>query len=315
VAAEKSTREAFGEALVELGKENPNVVALDADLSRSTMTKLFARQFPDRFIQCGLGEQNMISIAAGMAATGKIPFASTFAVFASCRCFDQLRICISQPNLNAKIAGTHGGITVGEDGASHHAIEDLALFCSLTAFTVVVPADAIETKQAIKAAGNTDGPFYLRLGRPAVPVLYTEDYRFQLGKAVTMRDGKDATVIANGIMVSRAIEAAKQLATQGIDCRVLNMHTLKPLDEDAIIQAASQTGVIITAEEHLLHGGLGSRVAQVVVSEKPVPMAFIGIKDVYTKSGKPEELLQQRGLTAEAIASAVMATIAKKQSK
>ncbi len=315
MAAEKSTREAFGEALVELGKENPNVVALDADLSRSTMTKLFARQFPDRFIQCGLGEQNMISIAAGMAATGKIPFASTFAVFASCRCFDQLRICISQPNLNAKIAGTHGGITVGEDGASHHAIEDLALFCSLTAFTVVVPADAIETKQAIKAAGNTDGPFYLRLGRPAVPVLYTEDYRFQLGKAVTMRDGKDATVIANGIMVSRAIEAAKQLATQGIDCRVLNMHTLKPLDEDAIIQAASQTGVIITAEEHLLHGGLGSRVAQVVVSEKPVPMAFIGIKDVYTKSGKPEELLQQRGLTAEAIASAVMATIAKKQSK
>ena len=315
MAAEKSTREAFGESLVELGKENPNVVVLDADLSRSTMTKSFARQFPDRFIQCGLGEQNMISIAAGLAATGKTPFASTFAVFASCRCFDQLRICISQPNLNAKIAGTHGGITVGEDGASHHAIEDLALFCSLAAFTVIVPADAIETAQAVRAAAATEGPFYLRLGRTAIPYIYTEDYRFQLGKAVTLRNGKDATIIANGIMVSKAIEAARQLETQGINCRVINMHTLKPLDEEAIVQAASQTGAIVTAEEHLLHGGLASRVALVAAREKPVPMSFIGIKDVYTKSGKPEELLQQRGLTSEAIASAVISTIAKKPRK
>jgi transketolase len=315
VAAEKSTREAFGEALVDLGKENPNIVVLDADLSRSTMTKFFAKQFPQRFIQCGLGEQNMISIAAGLAASGKIPFASTFAVFAACRCFDQLRICLSQPNLNAKIVGTHGGITVGEDGASHHAIEDLALFCSLVNFTVIVPADAIETVQAVRAAAATEGPFYIRLGRPAVPFVFTEDYRFKLGKAVTLKDGRDATIIANGIMVAKALEAAKQLAAQGINCRVINMPTLKPLDEEAIVQAATQTGAIVTAEEHLLHGGLGSRIAQVVVREKPVPMSFIGIKDVYTKSGKPEELLQQRGLTAEAIISTVTAAIAKKASR
>jgi transketolase len=310
--ADLSTREAYGKVLVELGKEHEDIVVLDADLSRSTMTKYFAEKFPERFIQCGLQEQNMMSIAAGLAATGKIPFASTFAVFAACRCFDQVRVCIAQPKLNVKIVATHGGITVGEDGASHHAIEDLALYCSLPGFNVVVPADAIETVEAVKAAVAIEGPFYIRLGRPKFPAVYKDGYRFKLGKAVTMREGKDATVIACGVMVSKALEAVNALALQGIDCRVLNMPTLKPLDEGAIIKAASQTGAIVVAEEHLLHGGLGSRVAQVVAREKSVPMSFIGINDVYAKSGKPDELLQKYGLTTEAIEQAVKAVVAKK---
>jgi transketolase len=310
--AELSTREAYGKFLVELGEENKDIVVLDADLSRSTMTKYFAEKFPERFIQCGLEEQNMMSIAAGLAATGKIPFVSTFAVFAACRCFDQVRVCVAQPKLNVKIVATHGGITVGEDGASHHAIEDLALYCSLPGFNVVVPADGIETVEAVRVATATEGPFYIRLGRPKFPPVYKDGYRFNLGKAVTMREGKDATVIACGIMVSKALEAANNLASQGIDCRVLNMPTLKPLDEQAIIEAAVQTGAIVVAEEHLLHGGLGSMVAQVVAREKPVPMLFIGINDVYTKSGKPDELLQKNGLTAEAIEQAVKAVAAKK---
>jgi len=310
--ADLSTREAYGKVLVELGKEHKDIVVLDADLSRSTMTKYFAEKFPERFIQCGLQEQNMMSIAAGLAATGKIPFASTFAVFAACRCFDQVRVCIAQPKLNVKIVATHGGITVGEDGASHHAIEDLALYCSLPGFNVVVPADAIETVEAVKAAVAIEAPFYIRLGRPKFPAVYADGYRFQLGKAVTLREGKDATVIACGIMVSKALEAANNLASQGIDCRVVNMPTLKPLDEGAIIEAATQTGAIVVAEEHLLHGGLGSRVAQVVAREKPVPMSFIGINDIYAKSGKPDELLQKYGLTAEAIEQAVKSVLPRK---
>lgn len=310
--AELSTREAYGKFLVELGKENNDIVVLDADLSPSTMTKYFAGEFPERFIQCGLGEQNMMSIAAGLAASGKIPFVSTFAVFASSRSFDQVRVCIAQPKLNVKIVATHGGVTVGEDGASHHAIEDLALYCSLPGFNVVVPADGIETVEAVRVAAATEGPFYIRLGRPKFPVVYKDGYRFSLGKAVVMREGKDATVIACGVMVSKALEAANSLASQCVDCRVLNMTTLKPLDEKAVINAAMQTGAIVVAEEHLLHGGLGSRVAQVVAREKPVPMRFIGINDVYTKSGKPDELLQKNGLTAEAIEQAVKMIIDKR---
>ena len=310
--AELSTREAYGRVLVELGKEYKDIVVLDADLSRSTMTKYFAEKFPERFIQCGLEEQNMVSIAGGLAASGKIPFVSTFAVFAACRSFDQVRVCIAQPKLNVKIVATHGGITVGEDGASHHAIEDLALYCSLPGFNVVVPADGIETVEVVKVAVVTDGPFYIRLGRTKFPAVYSDGYRFNLGKAVTLREGKDATIIACGVMVSKALEAANNLAAQGIDCRVLNMPTLKPLDEGAIVEAATQTGAIVVAEEHLLHGGLGSRVAQVVAREKPVPMGFIGINDVYAKSGKPDELLQRYGLTADAIEQAVKAVIAKK---
>ena len=314
ISAEMSTREAYGKTLVELGKEDPNIVVLDADLAPSTMTKFFAQEFPQRFFQCGLAEQNMIGIAAGLAASGKTVFASTFAVFAACRCFDQLRMCLSQTRLNVKIVATHAGITVGEDGSSHQAIEDLALYCSLPGFTIIVPADAIETVGAVRVAAATDGPFYIRLGRLKTPVVYTEGYRFKLGKAVTLKDGKDATIIANGIMVAKALEAAGKLALQGIDCRVINMPTLKPLDEKIIIEAASETGAIIVAEEHLLHGGLGSRVAQVVVRERPVPMNFLGIKDTYAKSGKPEQLLQRYGLTAKDIEQSVTAIIAKKSS-
>ena len=310
--AELSTREAYGKVLVELGEQYKDIVVLDADLSRSTMTKYFAEQFPERFFQCGLQEQNMMSIAGGFAASGKIPFVSTFAVFAACRCFDQVRVCVAQPKLNVKIVATHGGITVGEDGASHHDIEDLALYCSLPGFNVVVPADGIETAEAIKAVAATTGPFYVRLGRPKFPAVNADGYRFSLGKAVTLRDGKDATIIACGIMVSKALEAANALASQGVNCRVLNMSTLKPLDERAIIEAATQTGTIVVAEEHLIHGGLGSRVAQVVVREKPVPMDFIGIKDVYAKSGTPDELLQRYGLTAEAIEQAVKNVVGKR---
>ncbi len=309
---EVSTRETYGKTLVELGKENKDIVVLDADLSPSTMTHFFAREFPDRFFDCGLEEQNMIAIAAGLAASGKTVFASTFAVFASCRCFDQLRICLSQPSLNVKIVATHSGISVGEDGTSHHAIEDLALYCSLPGFTVVVPADAIETAEAVKVAAATYGPFYIRLSRPKTPLVYPEGYHFTLGKAVTMRQGEDATVIAMGIMVARALEASDILARQGIDCRVINMPTLKPLDEEVIARAASETGAIVVAEEHLAQGGLGSRVAQVVAREKPILMEFVNLKDSYALSGKAEELLQRYGLTAKDIADAVKAVVNRK---
>lgn len=309
---EISTRETYGKTLVELGKENKDIVVLDADLSPSTMTHFFGQEFPDRFFNCGLEEQNMIGVAAGLAASGKTVFASTFAVFASCRCFDQLRMCLSQTGLNVKIVATHAGITVGEDGTSHQAIEDLALYCSLPGFTVIVPADAIEAAEAVKVAANTYGPFYIRLSRPKTPLIYSEGYHFTLGKAVTVRQGGDAAVIAVGIMVAKALEAAGVLAKQGIDCRVINMHTLKPLDEEAIGRVASEVGAIVVAEEHLAHGGLGSRVAQVVTRMKPVPMSFINLKDRYALSGKAEELLQRCGLTAKDIAEAVKSVVGKK---
>jgi transketolase len=312
MALEQSTREAYGKTLVELGRENHNIVVLDADLSRSTMTWRFAREFPQRFFDCGIAEQNMMGIAAGLAASGKIVFASTFAVFAACRCFDQVRQSIAQPGLNVKIVATHGGITVGEDGASHHAIEDLALFCSHPNFTVIVPADAIEASQAVRVAAEAYGPFYIRLSRPKAPLVYAEDYRFHLGKAVTMRKGRDATIIAIGIMVAYSLEAAQNLKKEGIDCRVLTMPTLKPIDKEAIIKAARETGAIITAEEHLEHGGLGSAVARVVTQHHPVPMAFIALEG-YAKSGKWQQLLQKHKLTTTDIERAVRALIQKKQ--
>ena len=312
MASEMSTREAYGHALVELGKENENIVVLDADLSRSTMTRSFAAQFPERFFDCGIAEQNMMGIAAGLAASGKTVFASTFAVFASGRCYDQVRMSIAQPHQNVKIVATHSGVTVGEDGFSHHSIEDLALFCSFPGFTVVVPADAIETTQAVRTAANTYGPFYIRLSRPKTPLVYAENYRFVLGKAVTMRGGQDTTVITCGLMVDKALQAVDDLAREGIECRVVNMPTLKPLDEDAIIRAAEETGAILTVEEHLQHGGLGSRVSQVVTKRHPVPMSFLAIKDFYSSSGKAEELLEVHGLTVEGIQEEVRALIQRK---
>jgi transketolase len=309
-----STREAFGKTLVELGRENQDIVVLNADLSKSTMTHLFAKEFPQRFFDCGVAEQNMMGIAAGLAGSGKTVFAGTFAVFATARCFDQLRMGIAQPRLNVKVVASHSGITVGEDGFSHHSIEDIALVCSLPGFTVVAPTDAVETVQVIKAAAATSGPFYVRLSRSPTPVIHGNNYKFALSRAVTMRPGGDATIIATGVMVAKALEAAENLSHQGIDCRVLSMPTLKPLDEGAIIQAAAETGAIITAEEHLEHGGLGSRVAQVLARYHAVPMAFVAIKDTYAISGKPEELLQKYGLAPVDIARVVHSTILRKNS-
>jgi transketolase len=309
---EASMRDAYGETLLELGKTNPDIVVLDADLCPSTMTKYFMKEFPDRSFDIGIAEQNMVSIAAGLAASGKIPFASTFAVFAPGRCFDQIRMSIAQPGLNVKLVATHGGLSVGEDGTSHQAIEDLSLICSLPGFTVIVPADAIETVQAVKAVASHEGPCYIRLGRPKLPLVYTEDYRFELGKAVMMRPGTDATIIALGIMVAGALEAAAELERQGITCRVLNMPTLKPIDEAAIIKAADETGAIVTAEEHMEHGGLGSTVARIIVRHRPVPVEFVAVKDTYAKSGKPAELLERYGLTARDIVNAVNKVIKRK---
>ena len=307
-----STREAFGKVIAELGNSNPDIVVLDADLSRSTMTKYFAQAHPDRFIECGLTEQNMIGIAAGLASCGKIPFASTFAVFASSRCFDQVRMSVAQPKTNVKIVATHGGITVGEDGSSHQAIEDMGMYCLLPNFKVIVPADAVETVEAVKAAALTDGPFYIRLGRSKSPVVYTDGCHFRLGKADVLREGKDAAIIACGIMVSKAMDAAAELAVSGIDCRVINLSTIKPVDKKTILDAARETGGIVTVEEHLLQGGISSIVAQLLSFECPSPLESLGINDTYCKSGKPEELLEMQGLTASNIADSVKKILGRK---
>ncbi len=305
MAEEIAPREVYGRTLVELGRENPDIVVLDADLKPSTMTQYFEKEFPGRFFEVGIAEQNMIGIACGLAASGKIPFASTFAVFAPGRCFDQIRVSVAQARLNVKIVVTHAGLTVGEDGASHQALEDLALICSLPGFTVIVPADGVETAQSIRAVAAHKGPCYVRLCRPKLPVIYDNNYKFQIGKAVEMRSGTDATIIAIGVMVAPALEAAGQLEKEGVNCRVLNMSTLKPIDEGAIVKAARETGAIVTAEEHQEHGGLGSIVARVTAKNYPVPMEFIAVKDVFGQSGKPAELLTKYGLTSKEIVSAV----------
>jgi len=309
---EESMREVYGKTLVALGKENPDIVVLDADLAKSTQTYMFCASNPDRFFDAGIAEANMIGIAAGLAATGKIPFASSFAVFVPGRCFDQVRMSIAQPHLNVKLVTTHSGLSVGEDGSSHQAIEDLSLALSLPGFTVIVPADAVETAQAVRYAAATNGPFFIRLCRPRTPVVFDEKYQFKVGKAVTMREGKDATIIAIGLMVPEALKAAETLKAGGIDCRVVNMSTLKPVDEAAIVQAAVETGAIVTAEEHLKHGGLGSVVSQIVSAKKPVPMEFVAVNDTYAQSGKAAELMERYGLTAKNIADAVKNVVARK---
>jgi transketolase len=313
LAEEIAPREVYGKTLVDLGRENPDIVVLDADLSPSTMTGYFKKEFPERFFEVGIAEQNMIGIAAGLAASGKIPFASTFAVFAPGRCFDQIRVSVAQAKLNVKIVVTHAGITVGEDGASHQALEDLALICTLPGFTVIVPADAIETAQAIRAVATRQGPCYVRLCRPKLPVIFDNSYRFEIGRGVEMRFGADATIIAIGVLVAPALEASTILAQEGIDCRVINMSTLKPIDEDAIVKAARETGAIVTAEEHQEHGGLGSIVARIAAEHQPVPMEFVAIKDKFGGSGKPAELLQKYGLTAKDIAAAVREAVKRKR--
>ncbi len=309
---EVSLRETYGKTLVELGKENQSIVALDVDVCTSTMTAYFGKAFPDRYFEVGIAEANMIGIASGLAACGKIPFASTFAVFAPGRCFDQIRVGVAQSKLNVKIVVTHAGLTVGEDGGSHQALEDLALMCSLPGFTVIVPADAIETDRVIRAVAAMEGPCYVRLCRPKLPLVNDNSYKFTLGKAVTLKPGDDVTVIAIGVMVSAALDAAKELDAEGIKCRVLNMATLKPIDEAAIIKAARETGAIVTAEEHQEAGGLGSAVARIVAKNAPVPMELVAVKDAFGQSGKPSELLALYGLTSKDITKAVRAVLKQK---
>jgi transketolase len=313
VAEEVSLRETYGKTLAEIGKTNTDIVVLDADLSTSTMTRFFAKEFPERFFDAGIAEQNMIGIACGLAASGKIPFASTFAVFAPGRCFDQIRVGVAQSRLNVKIVVTHAGVTVGEDGGSHQALEDLALMCSLPGFTVIVPADAIETAQVIKTVADYKGPCYVRLPRPKLPLIYDSNYRFEIGKSVILKPGNDVTVIAMGVMAAAALEANAELAKEGIGCRVLNMPTLKPIDEGAIIKAARETGAIVTAEEHQEFGGLGSITAGVLSKNNPTPMEYVAVKDVFGQSGKPAELLVRYGLTSKDIVKAVRAVLKRKQ--
>ena len=311
---EVSLRETYGKTLAEMGATNKDIVVLDADLSKSTMTHYFAKAFPDRFFEVGIAEQNLIGIAAGLAASGKIPFVSTFAVFAPGRCFDQIRMSVAQPKQNVKIVTTHGGITVGEDGITHQAIEDLALSCALPGMTVIVPADSLETGQAVRAAAAMNGPVHIRLPRMKAPLIFDEKYNFQIGVAVEVRSGTDITIIAIGIMVAKALAAAETLHKEGISCRVINMPTLKPIDEESIIKAANETGAIITAEEHLEHGGLGSIVARVTGKHAPVPLEYIALH-TYAQSGKPDDLLKRYGLTAEEIVKAAKRTLARKTAK
>ena len=298
----KATREAYGETLKELGAKIPEIVVLDADLSASTKTAVFAKAFPDRFFDTGIAEGNMMSVAAGLAASGKIPFASTFAVFGAGRAYEQIRNSICYPNLNVKVAVTHAGLTVGEDGATHQMLEDIALMRALPNMTVVVPADAAETAQVIRWAASYQGPVYIRMGRAKVEDVISPDAEFVPGKSTTLADGSDVTIMACGIMTQQALQAAKMLAEEGISARVINMSSIKPIDEEAIVKAAKETGASYTCEEHTVMGGLGSAVAELVVRQCPVPMAMVGTEDVFGQSGKASEVLKVYGLTPEHIA-------------
>ncbi|WP_252221580.1 MULTISPECIES: transketolase family protein [unclassified Clostridium] len=297
-----ATREAYGKALVKLSNMNKDVVVLDADLSKSTKTADFKAAAPERFINMGIAEANMMGVASGLSTCGKIPFVSTFAMFAAGRAFEQIRNSICYPKLNVKVCATHAGLTVGEDGASHQSVEDISLMRSIPNMTVINPADAIETEAAILAVAEYKGPCYVRLGRLAVEnVNDNANYKFEIGKGVTLANGNDVTIVATGIMVKLALEAKEELAKDGIDARVINIHTIKPIDSDLLIKAAKETGAIVTAEEHSIIGGLGSAVSEVLCEEMPVPVLKVGIEDTFGESGKPEQLLKAYGLTTEKI--------------
>ena len=308
-----ATREAYGKALVKLGDLREDVVVLDADLSKSTKTSEFAKTFPTRFFNMGIAEQNLIGAACGLATAGKIPFASTFAMFATGRGFEIIRNSVCYPNLNVKICATHAGISVGEDGASHQSVEDIAIMRSIPNMTVLVPCDAIETEKMIFEIVKYNGPVYVRLGRSAVPQIFGEDYDFEIGKGVILREGSDATIIACGMMVNEAINASKLLKEEGINVRVINMSTIKPIDKEVIIESAKKTGAIVTVEEHSVIGGLGSAVSDVVSENYPVLVKKIGINDVFGQSGKPKQLMEDYGLTVENIINKVKEAIQTKQ--
>ena len=296
-----ATRESFGKALVELGKENENVVVLTADLAGATKTSLFEKEFPDRFINVGIAEQNMIGISAGLATTGKIPFASTFAMFAAGRAYDQIRNSVAYPKLNVKICGTHAGVTVGEDGATHQMLEDLSLMRSIPNMTVLCTSDDVQTKWAIKEMAKIDGPVYIRLARVATPVIYDKNQKFEIGKAIQIGEGTDATIFATGVVVSEAIKAKEELEKENINIRVVDVHTIKPIDREMIIKCAKETKKLITIEDHSVIGGLGTAVCEVLSEEYPTKVVRMGMQDKFGKSGKAEQLLKYFKLDSEAI--------------
>jgi transketolase len=309
--AKAATRDAYGRTLVELGRKYRDIVVLGADLSSSTRINWFAEEFPERFFECGISEENLITVAAGLAACGKMPFASTFAVFETERAYNQIRQAIAYPNLNVRLVCTHSGVTVGPDGASHQTTFDIAIMRVLPNMTIIVPTDAPETAAAVKAMVEHDGPIYMRLGRTSVRTFYDNDYsyngvkqKFEIGKSVELRRGSDVAIICNGVMVAEAMDAAEILYSEGIDARVINMHTVKPIDEEAIIKAAVETGVIVTAEEHSIIGGLGGAVAEILARKYPVPVEMVGVQDMFTESGEADELLKLYGLTSNEIVSA-----------
>ena len=305
-------RNAFGETLREMGDENPNLVVLDGDVGNSTRTNIFRDEYPGRFFNFGIAESNLVGVASGMAASGKTVLAASFACFLLCNAYDQIRMSVAFPRENVKLVGSHSGISIGEDGPSQMGIEDIALASSLPNFTVVAPADAPSMRAATRAILDYEGPVYLRSGRPRVPVVYDNGPAFELGKANQLRDGGDVTIIAYGLMVAAALEAAAELSEEGIEARVLDMHTVKPLDADAVEAAAKETGAVVTAEEHLLNGGLGAEVARVVGERQPVPMGFVGIDNTYAESGEPQELLRKYGLMPTDIKDAVNRTLTRK---
>ena len=310
-----ATREAFGRALAELGKENENIIVLDADLSKSTYTNLFAKEFPHRFFSCGISEANMVGIAAGLAASGKIPFVSSFACFLICKGFDQFRMSVAYPGFNVKAVATHSGISIGEDGPSQQGIEDIALVSALPGFVVCVPADEVATRALVRRAVEHKGPVYIRTGRPKVPILYAGDEDFRFGVAKKLADGSDAAVLACGLEVVEALKAAEICQAEGISVRVLDVHTVKPLDEAAILAAARECGAMVTAEEHLLDGGFGSRVAALLAERCPAPLERIGIRDTYAESATPAQLMDKYGLAAPHIVAAVRRVLKKKSTR
>ena len=313
MAEKLATREAYGNALVELA-DKYDFVVMDADLAEATKTVKFKKAYPERFFDCGIAEGNMMSVAAGIATTGKTVFASSFAMFAAGRAFEQVRNSIGYPHLNVKIGATHAGITVGEDGATHQCNEDIALMRTIPGMTIINPSDAVEAKAAVEAALSTEGPFYLRFGRFALPVINdTPDYKFELGKGVCLADGKDVTIVASGLTVSQALEARELLAGEGIDARVINIHTIKPIDKDILAKAAKETGAIVTAEEHSIIGGLGAAVAEAVCESCPVPVLRVGMNDTYGHSGTVPALLEAYGITPAAIAEKTKMAVAMKK--
>jgi transketolase len=308
-----ATREAFGKTLAELGRENKDIVVCDADLSKSTYTNLFQKEFPERFFECGIAEANMIAIGSGLASSGKIPFVSSFSAFVLNKGFEQLRVTAAFPNVNLKAVGTHSGISIGEDGPSQMSVEDLSLACSLPGFTVLSPADEVSMNALLRAAAAHFGPVFIRAGRAKAPIIHSPDQKFEIGKAIQVRDGADATIIATGLLVAEAFKAAQTLEGENVSVRVIDMHTIKPLDRDAIAKAAAETGAIVTAEEHLVDSGLGVRVAQIVAETHPCVMEFVGIENTYAESGAPDALLDKYGLLARDVAAAVRRALQRKR--